>query len=224
MAYVNYNLPMQRTGYRPYGHSNPWSASQLNGLRAPVWYEHQVVHPFSEGGGRRLGQVQRAFSPRFLMSGLGQDASACSDFSGNFVPCGDSSCRFGPCVPAGPIASHGCMDGYGNSVMCADPACMFGGCVNIACPPGQSNQGGYCIGVTPTPIAPGPSPRVPAPITLFPPTAGASTVPTVKCPSGQMVNFASQCPPASVWTSLQNYAPLIIIGVVAVAALGGGRR
>ena len=33
MSYVNYNQSLYRTGFRPYGHTDPWAASQLNGMR-----------------------------------------------------------------------------------------------------------------------------------------------------------------------------------------------
>lgn len=72
--YVNYNQPLYRTGFRPYGHTNPWAASQLSGYSIPEavalgqvrpfgpWTLHGMgqSHPFVETGGwglHGLGQL-----------------------------------------------------------------------------------------------------------------------------------------------------------------------
>lgn len=65
MGYTNYNREMYRTGFRPYGQTNPWSATQLNGMSIEEatlgqvhpfgpWELHGIlgqVHPFTETGG-----------------------------------------------------------------------------------------------------------------------------------------------------------------------------
>lgn len=64
MAYVDYNLEINRQGYRPYGRTNPFSATMLNGVGQ--------AQPFTPGGGWRLhglGQV-RPFDP-WILHGLG---------------------------------------------------------------------------------------------------------------------------------------------------------
>ena len=175
MPYTVYDLPMQRTGFRPYGRTNPWSATQLNGVRDTTWYEHQVLVPFSEGGGRRLGQWQRAFSPRFL-GGMGHAPTVCLDQNQNTIPCSDPNCTYGDCV---------------------SPK------------------------VTTPPISPGPGPRVNAPMQMFPPTAGSSSIPA--CASGYARNAYGQCVSTSVFSQMGPYLP--VIGLVLIAALAlGGRR
>ncbi len=66
MSYVNYNHELYRTGFRPYGHTNPWSATQLNGISLGQvrpfgpWTLHGELgqgHPFTESGGWRLHGV-----------------------------------------------------------------------------------------------------------------------------------------------------------------------
>lgn len=231
MAYINYNLPLYRTGFRPYGLTNAWSATQFSGMGQ--------VRPFTEEGGWKLGAVpahfnwQRSFSPRFLRSGLGQVTGDCSGPGGDFVACSDPSCSFGPCTGAA-VAETECSDASGAFVMCGDPNCKFGPCVGVTCPPGQTNMQGYCMaetvqspayppkGTTPG-LTPGPSPRVPASQTAFPPTAGASTIPgRVTCQSGYVVNAQGQCAP-STWTQIQPYLPLMLV-VLGVLAIGGSRR
>lgn len=67
MSYVNYNQSLYRTGFRPYGHTDPFAASQLNGLGQ--------YHPFTESGGWPLhgfGQVH-PFGP-WTLHGLGDGA------------------------------------------------------------------------------------------------------------------------------------------------------
>lgn len=232
MSYVNYNLPLYRTGFRPYGLTNTWSATQLNGMGQ--------VRPFTEQGGWRLGAVpahwnwQRSFSPRFL-HGMGQVTGDCSGPGGDFVSCSDPTCSYGPCTGAA-VAPTECSDASGAFIMCGDANCKFGPCVSIACPAGQVNIQGYCQpdtwGGLPTPVspargtyglAPGSSPRVPASQSMFPPTAASSTIPPkVNCPSGYGVNAQGQCA-ANVWTQIQPYMPIALV-VIAVLALGGSRR
>lgn len=230
MAYVNYDLPLYRTGFRPYGLTNTWTATQLGQVR-----------PFTERGGWKLGAVpahynwQRSFSPRFLTGGLGtfprlgQTTGDCSNPSGDFISCSDPSCSYGPCGPAA-AATTECSDASGAFVMCGDPNCKFGPCMSVSCPPGEENMQGYCIG-TPTKtgggggvsLPPGSSPRVPAPQTMFPPTAASSAYPAkVSCPSGYTLSAQGQCA-ASGWTQLQPYLPLMLV-VIGALALTGGRR
>lgn len=76
MSYTRYDQSIYRTGFRPYGHTNPWAASQLNGIsageaalaglgqNAPFgpWRLHGSkddaplgqYHPFTERGGWAL--------------------------------------------------------------------------------------------------------------------------------------------------------------------------
>lgn len=215
MSYVTYNLPLHRTGFRPYGLTNTWSATQLNGVGH--------MPPFTERGGWPLGQIQRGFSPRFLLptgprlSGLGQMACDPTDPLGAcydptvFVPPSSVSASPIPAIPpdiAAPTEpAWSCVDVDGIAVNCSDPNCVSGPCV--------TPSGTY------SPTARGSSPRVVAPTTLFPPTAGASAIPPrVNCPSGYAVNAQGQCAP-SVWTQLQPYLPLVLVAVVGVALLGG---
>ena len=208
MPYTVYDLPMQRTGFRPYGRTNPWSATQLNGVRDTTWYEHQVLVPFSEGGGRRLGQWQRAFSPRFL-GGMGQAPTVCLDQNQNTIPCSDPNCTYGDCGSTGPQITVGalCLDQTQNQISCSDPNCTYGDCVSPK--------------VTTPPISPGPGPRVNAPMQMFPPTAGSSSIPA--CASGYARNAYGQCVSTSVFSQMGPYLP--VIGLVLIAALAlGGRR
>lgn len=229
MAYVDYNLPLYRTGFRPYGLTNTWSATQLNGMGQ--------VRPFTERGGWRLGAVpahwnwQRSFSPRFLRSGMGQALPGC-DPTDPLGSCYDPLVPVTPSPPSG-LPGENCQDSLGRYVMCGDPSCVTGGCVTVDCPAGQVNAGGYCIAATiatpasPAPgtygLAPGPSPRVPASQSMFPPTAGSSTIPAkVNCQSGYGVNAQGFCAP-TFWTEIQPYMPLLLV-VIGVVALSGSRR
>ena len=215
MPYTVYNLPMQRTGFRPYGLTNPWSATQLNGVRAPTWYEHQVIHPFSEGGGRRLGQWQRAFSPRFL-SGMGQAPTICLDQTQNTISCSDPNCTYGDCGTSGAQITIGalCLDQGENQIGCSDPNCTYGDCTSPAKRPPVT-----------TPISPGPGPRVNAPLNLFPPTAGASTIPV--CPPGYTRSAFGQCLATSGTSlslaSLSQIGPILPLIGVALLAIALGR-
>jgi len=61
MSYVNYRQELYRTGFRPYAQTDPFAASQLNGLGQVhpfgPWVLHGYddglgqVHPFTESGG-----------------------------------------------------------------------------------------------------------------------------------------------------------------------------
>jgi hypothetical protein len=54
MSYVRYNENLYRTGFRPYGQTDPFAASQLNGIRTP--FDPAKLHgaPFTKGGGWAL--------------------------------------------------------------------------------------------------------------------------------------------------------------------------
>lgn len=167
MPYVDYNLSLYRTGYRPYDLTNPWSAHQLNGystesaaLSGYLGYFGTGVRPFTPSGGQRLGQIQRGMHP-MLLHGLGQ-AAVCLDQNQNSVPCSDPECTYGDCGSTAAQVTVGalCLDQSQNQVACTDPNCTFGDCSAPAKTPAR--------GVTP---APGPAPRTYAPATMFPQTA-----------------------------------------------------
>lgn len=230
MPYLTYNLPIQRTGFRPYGHTNTWSAVQLSGVGDHRGRPRQV---FSEPGGRRLGmgQWQSGFSPWFLsgLRGLGDDPNCASgmpyDVSGN------------PCPPA-PSGPPGMLD-TGYNVPDVTPAPSGSGCISaisgqpVACP------GGTSPGTVTLP--PGSSPRVPASPGLFPQTSpqtiytsmpagsgyaapyGPGFGTTQGCPSGYSLNAQGQCTPAAV-SSLTSYLPWILgIGAIALVVGIGSR-
>jgi hypothetical protein len=83
---VNYNQSLYRTGFRPYGHTDPFAASQLNGLGQ--------YHPFTESGGWPLhgfGQVH-PFGP-WTLHGMGMLGDIVPDgaivvYTGTWVPHG----------------------------------------------------------------------------------------------------------------------------------------
>ena len=156
MPYLNYNLPIHRTGFRPYGLSNPWQATQLAGMGAA---RRQI---FSATGGRTLGQWQRGFSPNVL-HGLGQPA-VCLDQNQNTVPCSDPECTYGDCGSTAPQITIGalCLDQHQNQINCTDPNCTYGDCLSSPIKP----------------LPPGPSPRVTAPMNLFWATAPPTATPT----------------------------------------------
>jgi hypothetical protein len=54
MSYVRYNENLYRTGFRPYGQTDPFAASQLSGIRTP--FDPAKLHgaPFTRGGGWAL--------------------------------------------------------------------------------------------------------------------------------------------------------------------------
>lgn len=224
MPYLTYNLPIQRTGFRPYGHTSPWSATQLSAVGDSRGRPRQV---FSEAGGRRLGmgQWQSAFSPWVLhaggLHGLG----------------GDPNCDVGMPYDVNGNACPPVLMTTGYNVPDVTPA-PAGDCISavsgqpIPCP------GGTSAGSVSLP--PGPAPRVPASGTLFPqtspqtiystlPETAASAAPyggiyatTEGCPSGYAINAQGKCAPSTL-AQIGTYLPLII-GISAVALLLGGSR
>lgn len=177
MPYVDYNLSLYRTGFRPYGMTNPFSATQLNGLGTGI-------QPFTAGGGQRpttrfllhglngygLGQAH-AMSP-YRLHGMGQAVAVCLDQSQNTVSCLDPECTYGDCGSSAAQVTVGslCLDQHENQVACADPNCTYGDCVGAG-----TIRKATTPGVSP---APGPSPRTYAPMTLFPQTAPVTSYTT----------------------------------------------
>lgn len=210
MPYLNYSLPIQRTGFRPYGHTNSWAATQLSGMGA-----RQV---FSEPGGRRLigmGQWQSGFSPA-LLHGLGLagdpncDAGMPYDVAGN--PCLASAGYIVPdVIPAAPGSVPPLCGGPGGEfVSCADPSCKTG----------------PCAGAGVAQLGPGAAPRVPVPASQFPQTSYQ----TAACAPGYVYNSASlSCMPVSAagsssLASVSSYLPWMVGAVVVLAIVAGGRR
>lgn len=179
MAYVDYNLSLYRTGFRPYGMTNPFSASQLNGLG---YYK-----PFRETGGYRLGQIH-AMGP-YMLRGLGQAAAVCLDQNENTVSCADPECTYGDCGSTGAQVVVGalCLDQHENQVACTDPNCTYGDCAGAAVVKKTP-------GVSP---APGPSPRTYAPMTLFPQTAPVTSYTTASTGAG-LLSSSMMLPLAAV--------------------------
>lgn len=203
MPYLDYNLPLQRTGFRPYGTTSTWTATQLSGFG--LGYRRQI---FSEPGGRRLGQWQSGFSPAVL-SGLGQSAAVCLDQNQNSVPCADPNCTYGDCGSSAAQVTIGalCLDQNQNQIVCTDPNCTYGDCLS---PPKAK-------GTIATPVlSPGPSPRVSAPLTMFPSTSYVATAPPTATTQ-------------SLWTQLTSPASsgnLLLLAGAAIAAmvLLGGKK
>ena len=211
MPYMDYSLPFQRTGFRPYGMTNPWSATQLSGIAM------RHAFPFSEEGGWALGQIQRGFSPRFL-HGLGQAPTICLDQNENTISCTDPNCTYGDCGSSGSQITVGalCLDQGQNQVACTDPNCTYGDCTS----PGRTSST----------LPPGSSPRVSAPITSFPftspvipATSSSIAAAMAVCPTGYTRSTTGVCTP-SLWTQMQPYVPLLLIAGIAAIALGGGGR
>lgn len=220
MPYLTYNLPIQRTGFRPYGTTNTWSATQLSGLGRP----RQI---FSEPGGRRLGSYnwQKGFSPAILR-GMGQD-----DGSGDVLtpgPGAGSGDLTAPVVtsytpqplPTGIVPTGDTSGGLPAGLVSSTPTasqmptwggggCMSGGLV-VPCP-GTSSSGGVAT------LSPGPSPRVTAPTTMFaataPPTATAQTIAASPCPAGYTYT-TSGCVASS--TNWSQYLPIFALVGIAV--------
>lgn len=221
MPYLNYNLPIQRTGFRPYGHTNPWAAVQLSGIS--LGRPRQV---FSEPGGRRLGlgQWQSGFSP-WVLHGIGQIACDPTDVFGS---CYDPTAPITGPAPAGSPAGSELPAYYPEST----PSSTGGGdCINAAsglpvpCP--GTSAGTVSLG-------PGASPRVPVPPGSFPSTSPVyqtyPTTPGAGAPYGQGYGTTQGCPtgyslsqgrclPAAT-SQLTTYLPWVF-GAAVVAALFG---
>lgn len=167
MPYVDYNLSLYRTGFRPYGMTNTFSATQLNGLG--------YFQPFRTGGGYRLqsslGQAH-AMSP-YVLHGLGQAAAVCLDQNENSVPCNSPECTYGDCGSSAAQVTVGalCLDQGQNQISCSSPECTYGDCAG----PVKKTPG-----VSPPP---GPSPRTYAPMTLFPQTSPVTSYTTASAGS-----------------------------------------
>jgi hypothetical protein len=76
MAYMNYNRELYRTGFRPYGQTNPWAASQLNGMDIPEAVLSGYLgqsRPFTRDGGWGL-HGSASFHP-WVLEGLGQSSA-----------------------------------------------------------------------------------------------------------------------------------------------------
>lgn len=195
MPYVDYNLSLYRTGFRPYGMTNPWSATQLNGYGLGTG-----IRPFTPSGGHRLGQIQRGMSP-MVLHGLGQVAAVCLDQNENNVPCTSPDCTYGDCGSTAAQVTVGalCLDESENQIDCSSPACAFGDCISgTAKKPGTRPA---APGVSP---APGPSPRTYAPMTLFPQTAPLTTY---SASTGGALNLGSMLLPMA--------AVLLVVALVA---------
>jgi hypothetical protein len=202
MAYTNYNHALYRTGFRPYGQTNAWAASQLNGMdmsEAVLSGYLGQSHPFEPGGGWKLhglGQ-SRAFAPWTLHGGM----AVCLDQSQNTIACMDPNCTYGDCGSNAEQLVGGalCLDQGENQVPCSSPSCTYGDCIS----PKTS---------TPSPVTinlpPGPSPRVGVPPNLAPQTAPGF--------------MASQ-------TIIKGVPDILLYGLAAFAAIqllspAGGRR
>jgi len=157
MSYVNYNHGLYRTGFRPYGHTNAWAASQLNGYSTPEAVLSGYLglsHPFEPGGGWKLhglGQ-SRAFAPWTLHGGM----AVCLDETENTIACMDPSCKYGDCGSNAEQLVGGslCLDYGENQVPCSSPSCSYGDCTD-------KPKSTFPIAVN---LPPGPSPRVPVPV------------------------------------------------------------
>jgi hypothetical protein len=203
--------------------------------------QHRV---FTTTGGHRLGQWQRAFSPRQLR-GLGQDDGSiydpvtgtydggggiigtlpgvtspyptvpiysptqtgsygapliCLDQNQNSIGCSSANCTYGDCGSSGPQQTVGslCLNQQENAVACSDPNCTFGDCISGTKPPGAT-------------LTPGPSPRVNAPLTMFPATAPPTATP--------QPYWGAQ---ATSWlTQIEPYIPIILVILVLGSFTGG---
>jgi len=208
MGYVNYNHGLYRTGFRPYGHTNAWAASQLNGYSTPEAVLSGYLgqsRPFEPGGGWKLhglGQ-SRAFAPWTLHGGM----AVCLDQSQNTIACMSPDCTYGDCGSNAEQQVGGalCLDQGENQVPCSSPSCTYGDCIS---PPKPVTWTPFTIN-----LPPGPSPRVGVPTTQFPPTSPGPTGPGSSLPS----------------TIIKGIPDVAIFGigallVVSMVGGGGGRR
>jgi hypothetical protein len=169
MSYVNYNHGLYRTGFRPYGHTNAWAASQLNGYSTPEAVLSGYLgqsHPFEPGGGWKLhglGQ-SRAFAPWTLHGGM----AVCLDQNENTIACMSPDCTYGDCGSNAEQLVGGslCLDHGQNQVPCSSPECTYGDCIA----PKTSAPSPVTIN-----LPPGPSPRVGVPPSQAPQTAPGFT-------------------------------------------------
>jgi hypothetical protein len=207
MGYVNYNHALYRTGFRPYGQTNAWAASQLNGIdmsEAVLSGYLGQSHPFEPGGGWKLhglGQ-SRAFAPWTLHGGM----AVCLDQSQNTIACMSPDCTYGDCGSNAEQQVGGslCLDQGENQVPCSSPSCTYGDCIS----PKTS---------TPSPVTinlpPGPSPRVGVPPGWSSPTSPGYVAPS----TGLMAS-----------TIISGVPNILLYGVAAFAAIQllspGGRR
>lgn len=171
MPYVDYNISLYRTGFRPYGTTNPWSASQLNGMSGMGRGTRPFMLP---GGGARLSganrvavpwNVQRSFSPRFL-HGLGQACDPTDIFGGCYSPLpmpptpAPSPTTTDACAGPNPplfCAPSSFPAGSGYNYPSNTPTTQLTPSVPTTYTPPIMSYAQYPAGVSP---APGPSPRV----------------------------------------------------------------
>lgn len=210
MPYLTYNLPIQRTGFRPYGHTNPWSATQLSGTPS----QRQV---FSEPGGRRLGQYQRGFSP-MVLHGMGQAACDPTDPLG---PCYD------PLIyPSSTAPTPAAVPSPDNACAGPNPP-LF--CASSSFPAESTSWSPYysSSSAVPVSLSPGSSPRVTVPTA----TATVSQPVAQSCPAGYGLNTATRtCVPIaqSTWTqltsSLGTTGMIALFGLAAFLLMSGGKH
>jgi hypothetical protein len=202
MAYMDYKPSLYRTGFRPYGQTNAWAASQLNGMdtsEAVLSGYLGQSHPFMPSGGWGL-HGSASFHP-WVLEGMG-DTPVCLDQAQNAVNCQDPECTYGDCGAAGgpPVSTGGCLDQKENQVLCMDPNCTYGDCLSAPAKSSMpANIPQWISSLKPVTLPPGPSPRVSVPVT-----------------------------PAFAQTSIIKGVPDLLLyafaGIAALSFIGGGRR
>ena len=214
MPYIDYNLSLYRTGFRPYGLTNPWGAAQQTVVSVPQAAmsgylgrlgQPNAQWPMHEAGGFRMRTgAHRVHS---YLQGLGQGGApaVCLDQNQNTISCADPECTYGDCGSTGPQVTVGslCLDQQQNQIACTDPNCTFGDCTAPGKKPTPLPPGG---GVYPPP---GPSPRTYLPPTLFPQTAPLAPYPYAASSTAQI---------------MQQITPMLPILIIGLLLLGSGKR
>jgi len=217
MAYMNYNNSLYRTGFRPYGQTNAWAASQLNGYdmgeAVLSGYLGQSV-PFTRQGGWGL-HGSASFHP-WVLEGMGDDpTSFITDFGvpGSITQPAIVDCMATPNDPTcgSPLTAEQPYS-YGQSTA-ATNAQLINAAINPSSPGNiqylpttipSSTVGVPAVNVT---LAPGPAPRVNIPVT-----------PTYSTPSSSIFTAS---------TIIKGIPDIAVFGLGAVALMslvGGGRR
>lgn len=203
MPYIDYNLSLYRTGFRPYDLTNPFGAAHQTApsSAAPLGYLGQpnAQWPMFESGGFRMRTGVHRVHSTLRGMGQGPGPSVCLDQNENTIACVDPNCTYGDCGSTGPQVSVGalCLDEHENQVDCASPLCTFGDCAAGGRKP--TTAPGLPV------LAPGPSPRTYAPYGLFPQTA------PVVMPQ-----------PSYLGTTVSMLAPVLpFVALIAVVALLG---
>jgi hypothetical protein len=202
IPYLNYNHALYRTGFRPYGHTNAWAASQLNGYSTPEAVLSGYLgqsRPFEPGGGWKLhglGQ-SRAFAPWTLHGGM----AVCLDQSENTIACMDPNCTYGDCGSNAEQLVGGslCLDFGQNQVPCSSPSCSYGDCTDK-----PKGSGPVVIN-----LPPGPANRV-----GVPPSQAAQTAPGYQPPSGVMAS--------TMIKGIPDIFLYVFAGLAAFSFIGGG--